>query len=1312
MNQEIDTLISQVRKQTKESYKTVYNSKNKPVKSIANFGLKKDQVATKRDSGEYAGMSIRATEDIPPIISDRRFIKTLKLLKTENIQGAISVLNISKFITKHGIAALYYTLHYWIENCTTITNIPTFISNEYKEISDEELDDFIEISYYDPVQGSFTIHSVGQSTSGVSAVPIEWLNREFPNATILHEEMDKLDWRIGKPPVYYAIIYSIKIVDDKQVSYEEFTKRTVPTNAIFMYVSDTCSIHNSRKDLENKINQLKNSPTLASHLVMLHENLIIFINPNTFNKYEKKDKIKSNEHYERVGFLVSCLQKCIRRGTKNSQLLWDTVFKLNQAPPYNLPEQQFIRVSGAKQLVWRLFISTIEDSDVYITNSLDLCNLLDLICYTLVCHLDTDLQFTNNMINKIVLTAINIQNITTQWPWRNSLEDDKYDKKLGFTKDTSVLDAFKLALTFMPMMQGDNALLTMSINYADAKLKQIKNKNITYNFKTLTPISSKKLLEQADEKVARETFVISNDMHCTPNLLIYSQASLNYIPTENETTKELSHFIWDTSSSINIRETKKRPPLTHLNKIIYYCQSNMYNVYVPNKPLSIHTNYEKFKTSKFDSPELPGISRLAFLLIFGQEITLPGGITITFSDDVNKPFKFKKKSDTKFIHDEKLIKKYTDLLLKTTTTPIKKILDKLPGGYSWAINTNNRNEVTVSVKRDVNKKNQEKFIFSVNGIETEAFNGSKFITKNSPITLLDLDYIICDPPLKKLVSDSVYLTDNYGVEGWTLLNILYARGNELREICRTGKQQVPVFSWHELAHKVPIKVWQNIYVRMLSTDGTVNVYQVDRGGNKLLGACDYMYEGCVLRMLLLLSLLYPLVIQPKTNSLMSYVIDSSRPEYVVMINTIKTLMTPAKIMATAMQTKTLIDSGNVEPKVITRLWDHQILTSNSIYDGLVNKGKKGYGDAASVGSGKTLTTINTMTKLLPKSNNHQGFLVLVPNMRLIETWIVEIKKHTTGFRVITQTSNGSWDINGKIVANNKCEITRNTIAITTLGRMRDKPKDNSWILVIIDECLSVQNSGALQTESAFRQIMLAQFGVIMLSATFFRARFDKLYFMLKMLQSGYPENRSYLSTIINEHVFCHVSESTRKWITTTNKFQLSPSVRKRYEDIRTGKLSVEKKYQELLSIVLTEFDIKNAINDLLNKANNENRRCLIYARSKSEADSISKLAGVTRYPDKKGNHIVVSYQEGTFGLNDLTDYDSIITRMNHLDIVIQQKGRLDRPGQTKTTLYLDFILVENTVDEAWKLKFEMTNGFYTNYLLPLSEFYKLAIEQK
>jgi hypothetical protein len=46
----------------------------------------------------------------------------------------------------------------------------------------------------------------------------------------------------------------------------------------------------------------------------------------------------------------------------------------------------------------------------------------------------------------------------------------------------------------------------------------------------------------------------------------------------------------------------------------------------------------------------------------------------------------------------------------------------------------------------------------------------------------------------------------------------------------------------------------------------------------------------------------------------------------------------------------------------------------------------------------------------------------------------------------------------------------------------------------------VQNDTALQTMEAWRQVAASRCGVLMLSATFFRASYKKLFYMIRMLR--------------------------------------------------------------------------------------------------------------------------------------------------------------------------------------------------------------------
>jgi len=56
------------------------------------------------------------------------------------------------------------------------------------------------------------------------------------------------------------------------------------------------------------------------------------------------------------------------------------------------------------------------------------------------------------------------------------------------------------------------------------------------------------------------------------------------------------------------------------------------------------------------------------------------------------------------------------------------------------------------------------------------------------------------------------------------------------------------------------------------------------------------------------------------------------------------------------------------------------------------------------------------------------------------------------------------------------------------------------------------------------------------------------------------------------------------------------------------------------------------------------------------------------------------------------------------------KGRLDRPNQLNNTLHIEYLLYENTIEEAMLYKLEMSKKFHGQYVLPLAEFYKIAIE--
>jgi hypothetical protein len=64
------------------------------------------------------------------------------------------------------------------------------------------------------------------------------------------------------------------------------------------------------------------------------------------------------------------------------------------------------------------------------------------------------------------------------------------------------------------------------------------------------------------------------------------------------------------------------------------------------------------------------------------------------------------------------------------------------------------------------------------------------------------------------------------------------------------------------------------------------------------------------------------------------------------------------------------------------------------------------------------------------------------------------------------------------------------------------------------------------------------------------------------------------------------------------------------------------------------------------------------------------------------------------------------------DLLPQIKGRLDRHGQKNKELYITYIVLSNTIEEASLDRLNLAQNFYKNHIMPLSEFYKLAITYK
>jgi len=329
---------------------------------------------------------------------------------------------------------------------------------------------------------------------------------------------------------------------------------------------------------------------------------------------------------------------------------------------------------------------------------------------------------------------------------------------------------------------------------------------------------------------------------------------------------------------------------------------------------------------------------------------------------------------------------------------------------------------------------------------------------------------------------------------------------------------------------------------------------------------------------------------------------------------------------------------------------------------------------------------------------------MLPNPQLIKTWEEEFAKHTKNFDIKYQKNNS--DI-GK--------INNNTIVVSTMAKVRDHPIQNHWLLVVIDECLTVQNKNALQTEEAWRQSLMSKH-LLLMSATFFRTRFDKLYYMLKMLQTGLPESKDYLDTILLESIVSKVATKKRKWHSNINYFELDNVSRKEYEMINQKDISIEAKYSKLSSYLLSSETVNASLikqlESLVKRMEKDGHRCLIYARNKEEAERWSDALEIGIYPIKE-KHVIITFNDGTYGLNDLVIYDTIVMIPSIApDKIVQVKGRLDRPGNEKNELHIEYFVFKNTIDEGLIIRMNMCSQFVKAHIMPLSKFYDVSVHHK
>ena len=433
----------------------------------------------------------------------------------------------------------------------------TLIEKDFEDtikLIKQSLNDYIDTQRHHPIRGKIKIVNIGTNTkTKESVVPADWMNRVFENASELHEAMNNLASRKGKAPVSYCCIYSNWIKQEKNW----LTNHKLKTNDIVYNISYDPDLNSIKSDFE-----------IANNNKILLKTAL----PNVFISVDDKLILRGDEvvykKTKSVGYLSSLLQKCIRRGEHNGSLLEQTMKQLNNSPTYNLPDHNFALVSGSRQLVWRSYISIVEDVHGYITNHDDKnsIDMRSLVLLSIVCQIDPKLQLSKVALDPIIQTVRTLQVYNKHWSWRKYQanvisQDEHYDhnKHNKHNQTCQIKDAVKLAIDNMPMMSNDKDMLLKTYQF----MLDHDNSN---NCQNLSDIRSQyKLLDRSEEEdeEQKQTRMAGMDMHCKPTMLIELQSMLNYheiLITDTDNYEKyvpsleiLASYIWENFSRINFR---------------------------------------------------------------------------------------------------------------------------------------------------------------------------------------------------------------------------------------------------------------------------------------------------------------------------------------------------------------------------------------------------------------------------------------------------------------------------------------------------------------------------------------------------------------------------------------------------------------------------------------------------------------------------------------------------------------------------------------------------------------------------------------
>ncbi|CAE8591833.1 unnamed protein product [Polarella glacialis] len=566
--------------------------------------------------------------------------------------------------------------------------------------------------------------------------------------------------------------------------------------------------------------------------------------------------------------------------------------------------------------------------------------------------------------------------------------------------------------------------------------------------------------------------------------------------------------------------------------------------------------------------------------------------------------------------------------------------------------------------------------------------------------------------------------------------------------------------WLAVAFQSPIHVsiWQEALARLLleeEFDG-MPCFTLPQA---------HPYQGTLFRVALTLQFLYPEVLAP-TRSELAFRLSRGGVRSSCLCAHLEASLRSLAFQNESEQPRPSMclqgaEGTKLAASVKTKLFPYQMEAVRRLLEGR-NDGLHGSLDASSLGAGKTLVALR-FCLALAEAHGGGRFLVLVHTASLMEGWRQQVTEHLEGVDLQMQQENGclrtvllhrnsSGGSSSKRLARHSAEkeAGRVNIIVTTYSRAARHPFSCSWLLVVADECLSLQNTETLQSAAAWRLVTRSLYGGHFISGTMFRRHYNDLLDMMKMLRSSIPLRPGYVQAYFRLHLVSYLRDQ-RPWDTKLVPMEIPETVRAQYLEVLDecrgrGAQNYSKVLARMRQVLAGALRDGRQLAEEVWRACTQLRadgfRPLVFASTEREAEALvrhiacarrfrrdrhpancpgcdlcrgfNKFApGSERAPPIEGSDsseplLVFTVSTDSAGLNLQSYGDALVLRPVQMDQLVQMMGRIDRPGQLSARLQRTILFLKRSHEEAEVAHLEKHAAFWSLHIKPLARLIVLA----